>query len=255
MVSRPTLLVQADAVAHGGDIVPRARAESCGLRAGGPTCRRVHPRSSAVPTRNSERAVIDLRLLIRRSPKFHDRCSPYSAQWLHRENPGRSPNRDSCPPSPRQRPQTLRSQPSQTSTLGPTFLDVAVARLARLALRSSPRETGNSRRLASQRFPILLDPNRECAMSAGTESVIRHGFYNTNSGKRPRYRCRTRAKTFCANTGTPYHRLQHCRVTFDEVATYIGHIDSDSAPAAEIHRTTNDPNRPAMAVMFNRLST
>jgi hypothetical protein len=25
-------------------------------------------------------------------------------------------------------------------------------------------------------------------------------------------------KTFCANTGTPYHRLQHRRSTFDEVA-------------------------------------
>jgi hypothetical protein len=47
----------------------------------------------------------------------------YSAQF-DRENPGRSPNRDRCPPSPSQRPQTLRSQPSQTSTLGPTFLIV-----------------------------------------------------------------------------------------------------------------------------------
>jgi transposase-like protein len=52
-----------------------------------------------------------------------------------------------------------------------------------------------------------------------TESIIRHGFYNTDSGKRRRYRCRTCGKTFCANTGTPYHRLQHRRATFDEVAT------------------------------------
>ena len=65
----------------------------------------------------------------------------------------------------------------------------------------------------------LSCPNRECALSAGTGSIIRHGFYNTNSGKRRRYRCRTCGKTFCANTGTPYHRLQHRRATFDEVAT------------------------------------
>jgi transposase-like protein len=56
-------------------------------------------------------------------------------------------------------------------------------------------------------------------LSAGTGSTIRHGFYNTSSGKRRRYRCRTCGKTFCANTGTPYHRLQHRRATFDEVAT------------------------------------
>ena len=53
----------------------------------------------------------------------------------------------------------------------------------------------------------------------GTVSIIRHGFYNTNSGKRRRYRRRTCGKTFCVNTATPYHRLQHHRATFDEVAT------------------------------------
>jgi transposase-like protein/IS1 family transposase len=36
--------------------------------------------------------------------------------------------------------------------------------------------------------------------------------------KRRRYRCLSCAKTFCGNTGTPYHRLQHRRATFDEVA-------------------------------------
>jgi hypothetical protein len=126
---------------------------------------------AVVPTRNSERAVmIDLRLLIRRSRKLHDRRSPYSAPLaqLDRENPGRSPNRDRRPPSPNQRPQTLRSQPSQTSTLGPTFLDMAVARLARLALRSRPRETGNTRRLASQRFPIPLDLEKPTRASRET---------------------------------------------------------------------------------------
>ncbi len=47
---------------------------------------------------------------------------------------------------------------------------------------------------------------------------IRHGFYRTKRGKRRRYRCRECGQTFCANTGTPYHRLQHRRTTFDEVA-------------------------------------
>src|SRR5262245_53038728 len=44
------------------------------------------------------------------------------------------------------------------------------------------------------------------------------GFYQTSSGKRRRYLCRSCGKTFCANTSTPYYRLQHRRATFDEVA-------------------------------------
>jgi transposase-like protein len=64
----------------------------------------------------------------------------------------------------------------------------------------------------------LSCPNSECALSGGTGSIIRHGFYNTHSGKRRRYRCRTCGKTFCSNAGRPYHRLQHLRATFDEVA-------------------------------------
>ena len=67
----------------------------------------------------------------------------------------------------------------------------------------------------------LSCPITECALSkdAGAGSIIRHGFYKTRSGKRRRYRCRSCGKTFCSNTGTPYHRLQHRRTTFDEVAT------------------------------------
>jgi transposase-like protein/IS1 family transposase len=67
----------------------------------------------------------------------------------------------------------------------------------------------------------LSCPITECALSkdAGAESIIRHGFYKTRSGKRRRYRCLSCAKTFCSNTGTPYHRLQHRRATLDEVAT------------------------------------
>ena len=62
--------------------------------------------------------------------------------------------------------------------------------------------------------------NRECPLSgkAASGRIVRHGFCRTRWGRRRRYRCRTCGKTFCANTGTPYHRLQHRRVTFDEVA-------------------------------------
>src|SRR5262245_17305892 len=62
-------------------------------------------------------------------------------------------------------------------------------------------------------------PNTECPLSkeAGAGSIIRYGFYHTNSGKRRRYRCRTCGKTFCSSAATRYHRLQHRRATFDEV--------------------------------------
>jgi IS1 family transposase len=67
----------------------------------------------------------------------------------------------------------------------------------------------------------LSCPNRECLLAgkAGFGNIIGHGFYKTKWGRRCRYRCSTCGKTFCSNTGTPYHRLQHRRVTFDEVAT------------------------------------
>jgi transposase-like protein len=47
----------------------------------------------------------------------------------------------------------------------------------------------------------LRCPNRECPL-AGVGNIIRHGFYQTSSGKRRRYLCRSCGKTFCANTGT-----------------------------------------------------
>ena len=62
--------------------------------------------------------------------------------------------------------------------------------------------------------------NRDCPLpeKAAAGRVVRHGFYRTKWGRRRRYRCQACGKTFCANTGTPYHRLQHRRATFDEVA-------------------------------------
>ena len=62
--------------------------------------------------------------------------------------------------------------------------------------------------------------NQQCRWSGKTaaERIIRHGFYKTRWGKRRRYQCRICGKTFCSTTATPYHRLQHRRATFEEVA-------------------------------------
>src|SRR5437867_12204358 len=63
----------------------------------------------------------------------------------------------------------------------------------------------------------LSCPNRQCplARKASSGNIIGHGFYRADRGRRRRYRCS--CKTFCPNTGTPYHRLYR-RATFDEVA-------------------------------------
>ena len=58
-------------------------------------------------------------------------------------------------------------------------------------------------------------PNVACL---NADRVIRHGFYRTRSGRRRRYRCQACGRTFSSTSGTPYHRLQHRRSTFDEVA-------------------------------------
>jgi transposase-like protein/IS1 family transposase len=64
-------------------------------------------------------------------------------------------------------------------------------------------------------------PNQHCPPSrkGAAGAIIRHGFYTTRWGKRRRFQCRICGKTFCSTTGTPYHRLQHRRVIFDEVAS------------------------------------
>jgi transposase-like protein/IS1 family transposase len=62
--------------------------------------------------------------------------------------------------------------------------------------------------------------NSECPLlgKARAGKIIRHGFYRTKWGRRRRFRCRACGKTFCTSIQTPYHRLQHRRATFDEVA-------------------------------------
>ena len=58
-------------------------------------------------------------------------------------------------------------------------------------------------------------PCPQCSRRAG--SVIRYGFVRLKRGNRRRYFCWSCGKTFCSTTGTPYHRIQHSRNTFDEV--------------------------------------
>src|SRR5215470_12309663 len=66
----------------------------------------------------------------------------------------------------------------------------------------------------------LSCPNKRCPPSGKGDvgAIVRHGFYTTRWGKRPRYQCQTCGRTFCSTNGTPYYRLQYRRTTFDEVA-------------------------------------
>ena len=63
-------------------------------------------------------------------------------------------------------------------------------------------------------------PNPDCTPSkeGAARAIVRHGFYRTRWGRRRRYQCRACGKTFCSTSSTAYYRLQHRRVTFDEVA-------------------------------------
>jgi transposase-like protein/IS1 family transposase len=66
----------------------------------------------------------------------------------------------------------------------------------------------------------LRCPNVMCLLRTNPSlaMVIRFGFYQTRWGKRRRFRCKGCGSTFCRNSGSVYHRLQHRRATFDEVA-------------------------------------
>ncbi len=65
----------------------------------------------------------------------------------------------------------------------------------------------------------LRCPNPQCpSKKSAAKITIRYGFYRTRWGRRCRFRCTGCDKTFCRNRGTVYHRLQHRRATFDEVA-------------------------------------
>ena len=66
----------------------------------------------------------------------------------------------------------------------------------------------------------LRCPNAQCPLRTKPSwgMIVRFGFYPTRWGRRRRFRCKLCRRTFCRNRGTVYHRLQHRRVTFDEVA-------------------------------------
>ena len=66
----------------------------------------------------------------------------------------------------------------------------------------------------------LHSPNRACPLRTKPSWgwIIRFGFYQTRWGKRRRFRCKGCGRPFCRNSSTVYHRLQHRRTTFDEVA-------------------------------------
>ena len=57
-----------------------------------------------------------------------------------------------------------------------------------------------------------------CPTCTSPTHVIRYGFYTTRSGRRRRHRCKKCRRTFCSTARTAYHRFQHRRSTFDEVA-------------------------------------
>ena len=91
----------------------------------------------------------------------------------------------------------------------------------------------------------LRFPSVQCEGSGSnrTGSVIRYGFYRTKWGKHRRYRCQICGKTFCSNSGTPYHRLQHRRVTFDDVAALSVEGLNKSAIARVKHVAWNTVDR------------
>jgi transposase-like protein/IS1 family transposase len=66
----------------------------------------------------------------------------------------------------------------------------------------------------------LRCPDEKCRSRTNSSLpiIIRFGFYQTRWGKRRRFRCKGCGRTFCRNSGTVYHRLQHRRVMFDQVA-------------------------------------
>ena len=92
-----------------------------------------------------------------------------------------------------------------------------------------------------------------CPTCPKATHVIRHGFYTTKAGKRRRYRCSTCGKTFCSSRNTAYHRLQHRRRTFDEVAALSVEGVSKSAIARAKGIGWNTVNRwPERAAAYCR---
>lgn len=68
-----------------------------------------------------------------------------------------TPNRNSRRATPDPRFETIRLRSAQTSSLGPIPLDLALTPLARVALGSHSCQARDGHRMASQRFPPVLD--------------------------------------------------------------------------------------------------
>ena len=98
--------------------------------------------------------------------------------------------------------------------------------------------TSSTRRTIEVKTPGCR--NAACSKSA---SVIRYGYYKTKAGRRRRYRCTACGKTFCSTRGTAYHRLQHRRSTFDDVASLSVEGLSKSAIARVMGLACNTVDR------------
>jgi len=85
-------------------------------------------------------------------------------------------------------------------------------------------------------------PNPKCSLQYkfGEGNIIRHTMYNTQQGKRRRYRCKACGMTFNSTWNTPYYRLHKPRREFDEVTwlTVEGVSISSIARVKQISRNT-----------------
>ena len=86
-------------------------------------------------------------------------------------------------------------------------------------------------------------PNCTPSKEGTARAISRYGFYKTRWGKRRRYQCQTCGKTFCSTSGSAYHRIQHRRVTFDEVAALSVEGLNKSAIARVMRITWNTVHR------------
>ena len=85
-------------------------------------------------------------------------------------------------------------------------------------------------------------PNPNCSLhhKFGEGNIIRHTMYNTQQGKRRRYRCKACGMTFNSTWNTPYYRLHKHGRESDEVTqlTVEGVSISSIARVKQISRNT-----------------
>src|SRR5262245_52829289 len=88
-------------------------------------------------------------------------------------------------------------------------------------------------------------PNRDCTPSkeGRQEPLLFATVFKTRWGKRRHYQCQTCGTTFCSTNGTAYYRLQHCRTTFDKVASLSVEGLNKSAIARAMRTSCNTVHR------------